>query len=115
MEALGIDVGWYIVPYKRLYGFPFPSRICEMNDYDVIWSEVEIDGNNAIVKVRGKPEILKVLDIKYKKYKDINDVLLNETMNRRMPRYDKQTDTIFLDGKIVDSESIVKLNKKVMI
>lgn len=67
-----MPVGWYIVPYKRdtSPGTPGPVRYCAMNDYtqQIIytyngnWSETEILGNRAIVKVRAPAQVLEFLD-----------------------------------------------------
>lgn len=54
--------GWFIVPYKRRPGFP-PSRYCAMDDFTAQimaaggrWSETEVLGDRALVKVAGIPE-----------------------------------------------------------
>lgn len=64
-------IGWYIVPYKRLTGasLPMPTRYCAMGDHTATihaaggaWSEVEVLGNQAIVKVRATPAVLTQLN-----------------------------------------------------
>lgn len=68
--------GWYIVPYKRVESGMFsslPTRYCEMDDYthDIIyvyggaWTESEVLGDRAIVKVRTRQAILDVLDNRF--------------------------------------------------
>jgi len=54
-----VPVGWFIVPYKRDLLDTSPTRYCAMGDFtDVIradggaWSETEVLGNRAVVKVR---------------------------------------------------------------
>lgn len=52
-------IGWYLVPYVRRPNRPYPARYCAMDDFTTAiladggtWSEAEILGNAAIVKVR---------------------------------------------------------------
>lgn len=64
-------IGWYIVPYKRRNDpGEEVARYCAMNDYtqqiiytyDGAWTETEILGNRAIVKVRAPAQMLEFLD-----------------------------------------------------
>lgn len=63
-------IGWYIIPYKRREGRTHPTRYCAMDDYTLeiiytyggAWTESEVAGNVAIVKVRTRPNILNTLD-----------------------------------------------------
>lgn len=73
-------MAWYIVPYKRLWdAFHLPGttpcRYCEMDDYTQqiiydyggVWTETEVLGNRAIVKVRVRQAILDVLDTRFRR------------------------------------------------
>lgn len=58
-------VGLFLAPYKRLAAAAFPSRYCAMDDFTAailadggVWSEAEILGNQAIVKVRASAATL---------------------------------------------------------
>lgn len=65
-----MPIGWYIVSYKRREGPGLPTRYCAMDDYttEIIytyggaWTETEILGNRAVVKVRCRPAVLNFLD-----------------------------------------------------
>lgn len=66
-----MPVGWYIVPYVRdtRPGAPGPARYCEMDDYTAEiqgyggwWTETEVLGNRAIVKVRARAAVLTALN-----------------------------------------------------
>ncbi len=61
-------IGWYIVPYKRRLSETFAARYCEMDDHTVTikavggaWTETEVLGNQAIVKVRATAAVLTLL------------------------------------------------------
>lgn len=60
-------IGWFICPYKQMAGGPFgrPIRYCAMNDYSELifseggnWSESEVLGGYAVVKVRASSATL---------------------------------------------------------
>lgn len=58
-------VAWYICTYKRRLGTPRPTRYCEMDDFTAQifadggdWSESEVLGNYALVKVRASQATL---------------------------------------------------------
>lgn len=62
-------IGWYIVPYKRLTDSNRPTRYCSMDDHTATiqaaggaWTETEVLGDQAIVKVRATPAILTQLN-----------------------------------------------------
>lgn len=67
-----MPIGWYIVPYKQRET-DFSMRYCVMDDYtqEIIyeyggaWTETEILGDRAIVKVRTRQAILDVLDERF--------------------------------------------------
>lgn len=52
-------IAWFIAPYKRRVGAFRPTRYCAMDDFTSLvrakggdWSESEVLGNRAIVKIR---------------------------------------------------------------
>lgn len=54
-----MPVAWYIAPYKPRTGAQMPTRYCAMDDFTAqifgdggTWTESEVLGNRAIVKVR---------------------------------------------------------------
>ena len=66
-----MPIGWYIVPYVRdtSPGAPDPARYCEIDDYTAEiqgyggwWTETEVLGNRAIVKVRARAAALTALN-----------------------------------------------------
>jgi len=61
-------IGWFIVPYKRRLNAPRPTRYCAMDDATTIieanggkWTETEILGDRALVKVRAPSAILETI------------------------------------------------------
>lgn len=65
-----MPTAWYVVQYRRdaREGAPGPSRYCEMDDYSEQiysgggqWSETEVLGGYALVKVRASQAILDAL------------------------------------------------------
>lgn len=65
-------MAWYLVPYKRTVTGPQPGRYCAMDDFTAqiradggAWSETEILGNMAIVKVRASAETLQLLNAEF--------------------------------------------------
>jgi hypothetical protein len=63
-------IGWFIVPYKRNTRLPFPVRRPAIDEFTETiaaengqWSETEILGDKAIVKVRASSEMLATLAI----------------------------------------------------
>ena len=65
-----MPIGWYIVPYNRLPDdMPMPGRYCAMKDHiqfsgqgAEVWTETEVLGNHAIVKVRAEQATLQTLN-----------------------------------------------------
>ena len=58
-------IGWFICPYKRRIGEANPTRYCAMDDHTATiladggdWSETEVLGDVAIVKVRASASSL---------------------------------------------------------
>lgn len=80
---------WYIVPYQRRPSANRPLRYCQIDDQtpDILadggwWSEVEILGNRAIVKVRASAAILQNLNGLYKRLpKDVLNIGLSDLNN----------------------------------
>lgn len=63
---MALTTTWFICPYKRRIGDDIPSRYCAMDDFtpQIIqtdggyWSETEVLGNRAIVKVKAEPSTI---------------------------------------------------------
>lgn len=56
-----MPVAWFLVPYKRIVGSPRPARYCAMDDFTSQvngWSETEVLGQHAIVKVNATNAVL---------------------------------------------------------
>lgn len=60
---------WYIVPYKRRVGARRPTRYCAMDDFTPLinseggaWSETEVLGDVALVKVRASAPTLSLIN-----------------------------------------------------
>ncbi len=65
-----MPIGWFIVPYKRRDVMGEPGRYCAMDDYTPLvdaegglWTETEILGDKAIVKVRASTALLSTLSL----------------------------------------------------
>ena len=63
-----MPTGWYIIPYRRRRGRRRPTRYVAIDDhtaqlrtYGGDWSEVEVLGDRAIVKVRAPAAVLQAL------------------------------------------------------
>lgn len=120
-----LQIAWYICPYKRRLDAPRPTRYCAMDDYtqQIIytdggnWSETEVEGDRAIVKVSASKDTLKELNKVFERLPD--DFLTNifkksEVFKpRRKPRYDKDTDTIICDGEIQPTKSLEEVDRSV--
>lgn len=72
-------ISWYIVPYKIVESTPRNTRYCAMDDYTSViygeggqWTETEVLGNRAIVKVRASETALTTLDGAVQKCKSID-------------------------------------------
>jgi hypothetical protein len=65
-----MPIGWFIVPYKRKLIADRPTRYCAMDDFtqQIIyqdggnWSETEVLGNHAIVKVNAAVATLQAIN-----------------------------------------------------
>jgi hypothetical protein len=76
-----MPVAWYIAPYKRDDTADSPTRYCAMDDYTANilasggkWTETEILGDRAIVKVRASVAVLQTLNGVFKRLpKDLLD------------------------------------------
>ena len=120
-------VAWFVAPYKNYPGEP-NARYCAMDDYTAIivadggaWDESEINGNQAIVKVRAKqatldliasnPDFFRYHDTKLEG--DFKDTLKQIAANRVLPRYDKDQTKIIFDGEMVPCKDIELVDKTV--
>lgn len=61
-------IAWFLCPYKRRTPAPLPTRYCAMDDFTAQiradggdWSETEVLGNHAIVKVRASDTTLQTI------------------------------------------------------
>lgn len=70
-----LKIAWYIAPYKRRENSHRPTRYCAMDDYtqQIIykdggnWSETEVLGDRAIVKVKAEEKTIETLDTVFKR------------------------------------------------
>lgn len=60
---------WFLVPYLRRTSMPRPERYCAMDDFSSAikadggeWTETEVLGNHAIVKVRASAATLQTIN-----------------------------------------------------
>ena len=67
-------VAWFIVPYVRDLTVPSPARYCAMDDFTAMirmdggaWSESEVLGNRAIVKVRASTTTLDLIALTHRR------------------------------------------------
>lgn len=161
-------IGWYIVSYKiaepPYSGAPRNMRYCAMDDYTSViygeggqWTETEILGDRAIVKVRASSTTLTMLNGVYKRLpkdrlddslsslsttakqalksealdmgytieelqekfpNDLGTYTLREVLKffatrRLKPRYDSNTDTIYIDGIVQTCRLLDSVNAEV--
>lgn len=59
-----MPVAWFLAPYKRRAGTISPDRYCAMDDYtaSAAWTETEVLGNRAVVKVRASEVTLAAIN-----------------------------------------------------
>lgn len=60
-----MPLAWYLVPYKRRAGTVEPERYCALDDFTAQvtdWTETEVLGDRAIVKVRAAAGVLSALN-----------------------------------------------------
>jgi hypothetical protein len=67
-----MSIAWYVCPYKRDYRDGRPTRYCAMDDYTAAlraeggdWSETEVLGSVALVKVRASDTSLATLGTRF--------------------------------------------------
>ena len=63
-----MPIAFYLAPYRRRVGFP-PARYCAMDDFSAdifgsggAWTESEVLGDRAVVKVRASASVLATID-----------------------------------------------------
>lgn len=87
-----MPIGWFIAPYKRLLvGVRGPTRYCAMDDFTTLiwadggdWTETEILGNRAVVKVRASSTTLTAINAAVgftRLPKDALDIALSDLTN----------------------------------
>jgi len=161
-----MPTAWYIIPYRRRPARRRPTRYvaiddhtAQIRDYGGTWSEVEVLGDRAIVKVRAPAAVLQaladlpgykriprdrlddsladlpaaakaalrdeILDMGYpiaeirERFGNdlgaytLRDVLRFMARRRRKPRYDRETDTIVLDGPVQPCRDVDDLDAAV--
>lgn len=95
-------LAWFICPYKRANpGETPPSRHCAMNDFTATiradggdWSETEVLGDHALVKVRASAATLTAINaaagfVRVPGHVDLNDTLGDLTAGQRQAILDK--------------------------
>jgi hypothetical protein len=81
-------IGWFICPYKRRLGERNPTRYCAMDDFTLVlraeggdWSETEVLGDAALVKVRASETTLAIIAGTAGFHRLLNKVLLSESLS----------------------------------
>ena len=81
------------------------------------WSETEVEGNRAIVKIDTIKPIIDKLDLEFIRLPDdfMTNLLAQQTYfkPRRKPRYDEKTDEIVLDGDIIQPKPLETLDSEI--
>ena len=121
-----MPTAWFICPYKRKdFGSPEanrarPTRYCAMDDFTREirasggdWSETEIEGDQAIVKVRATNQILGRLSSEFRRFPDRAAAVLEWTPTRKTPRYVPDLDEILIDGVDVPSKRMDTVDREV--
>lgn len=82
-----MTVAWFICPYKRLAGAPHPMRYPAMDDFTAsivadggTWSETEVLGNVALVKVRASDVTLTAINAAAGMLRIPNHFALSDTL-----------------------------------
>lgn len=118
-------IAFFVVPMKRddflLGSTPTPGRYCAMNDFTPEiradggeWSEAEIGGNRAIVKVRADESTLNTIAAE-PTFTRLPGRMAAEIAwtPRRKPRYDNVADRIVLDGPFQPTRTIESIEQAV--
>lgn len=82
-----MTVAWFICPYKRRVGAHKPTRYCSMDDFTAAiladggtWSETEILGDAALVKVRASDSTLTTINVASGMVRIPNHFALTDTL-----------------------------------
>ncbi len=82
-----MTVAWFIVPYKRMAGAHQPTRYCSMDDFTAsiladggAWSETEVLGSVALVKVRASDATLTTINAAAGMLRIPNHFALSDTL-----------------------------------
>ena len=114
-------LAFFLCPYKRDTLLE-KTRYCAMRDQDAAiladrgaWSESEVAGNQAVVKVRANPATLAVIGATAG-YSTVTRAQAQALIaaGRLKPRYDRATDTIILDGPAQPSKPFAMLDREVV-
>lgn len=100
-------IAWYIVPYKRDVGIATPARYCAIQDHTPLgvgraWTESEVLGDRAIVKVRAPAEMLAVLDGVYRRLPKnrLDDSLADVSVEGKRALVDEMADMGYSPAEI---------------
>jgi hypothetical protein len=116
---------WFLCPYKRDTKDRQLTRYCAMNDYNSLiykqdrgsWSEAEVEGDRAIVKVNASANTITTLEGVFQRLPD--DMVSNFAAKTQYfkpplrPRYDAASDTIILDGETIPCRDIRSVDLEV--
>lgn len=103
---------WYIAPYKRREDEDKPIRYCAMDNYTAgilesggWWSETEVLGDRAIVKVRASGEMLATLDGVFKRlpFDHLGGSLASLTIEERSGLVGEMLDMGYSGGEITNA------------
>jgi len=99
-----MPIAWFLCPYKIDPGPRRDSRFCAMDDFTSVvragggdWSEVEIDGNQAVARVRASAQTLADLRLQFRQLSETEARTAAEDLPRKL-RYDAVNDMILFDG-----------------
>lgn len=113
-----MNTAWFIVKYEEdLTAKPFPLRWCAVDKYTPqieaesgCWEEIEIKGNQAIVKVKASQPLLNIIANEFQEIPEarLNSLYRGKNLTRIPPRFDTELKKIVFDrppvltGKSVD-------------
>src|SRR3990170_2630118 len=116
-----MTTGWFLAPYKRRPGRFLPARYCAMDDatiaivsHDGAWSEAEIDGNRALVRVRAPAALLpKLQDYTDVPIRPVDDPAKLWTPTRQKP-CNRDGDVVFQPNILAPCLSLDEVDRLVL-
>ncbi|MDP3768425.1 MAG: hypothetical protein Q8S13_10455, partial [Dehalococcoidia bacterium] len=114
-------VAWFLVPYKIKLGGALGRKVryCAMNDFTAAiqvgggdWSEVQIKGDQAIVRVRARAAVLASLASVFRRLSD-TEAIAAWTPTCFKPRYNTATDMIEFTTEETPSTPLAKLLERI--